>query len=158
MINTMQTITQSRKELNQMQNSSIRFIGGSLHAVNRSKAIFTQLTGSEYKIMENRVYTLAITNCISAMQSNASAIENDTCAIKDSDPACANYNPAFEFDSFAVEKNRSANGNPVPAITDDPSATENYIPAMENDTSAIAKYVFAVFGTNKTSYSTLKSR
>jgi hypothetical protein len=154
----MQTINLNRKEFAKMLNSCICFMDCNEQIANLSKYICIQPICSNNEIMKNEVYTPAIANDISAMQDSTSAIENDTHAMEDTGSAIANYSHAIDDVISANEKERIANHNTSSAIKYDQLAIENDKPAMENDTPAYAKYVFAGFGTNKTSYSTLKSR
>lgn len=152
----MQNIIGNRKELNNMLSSRICLMYGNADLVNRSKSIRFQHKDSDDEIIRNEVYTSAIANDISAIENSASAIENGTLAIEDTVSAIANFIPAIEDDTFAIEIEISAIENTDSAIKDDHLAIENNKSAIENDTPASAKYVFAGFGTYKTTYSKLK--
>jgi hypothetical protein len=157
MINAMKKINVNRKKFNKRQNSSICFMHGKAHLVNLSKTICIQRTGSYDEIMGSEVYTSAIANDISAIEDSASANENDSLAIKDAVSAIAIYIPAIEDDTSAIEINRYAIDKNGSAIKDDHFAIENNKSAIVNDTPACANYVFAGFGTKKTTYPKLKS-
>lgn len=157
MINAMQNINVNGKEHNKMQNCSICFVHGNVHLVNSSKSICIPLTGSGNEIVGNEVYTSAIANDLSVINDSVSAIENDILAIEDAVSAIEIYIPAIEDGTSAIENNRTAIDNTGYAIKDDHFELENNKSAIENDTPASSKYVFAGFGTYKTTFSLLKS-